>query len=69
MVLNRALQISSLRELSFWVLDDADYLDPLVTEAKKKIPELSIEKSDFGPSYSDSGSDPESDQDFEYGDV
>ena len=67
MVLNRALQTTSLKELSFWVLDYADYLDPLVTEANKKIPELSIEKSLYYDS--DSGSDPESDQDFEYGDV
>ena len=27
-----------LKDLSFWVLDYADYLDPLVTEAKKRIP-------------------------------
>ena len=67
MVLNRALQTTSLKELSFWVLDYADYLDPLVTEANKKIPELSIEKSLYFDS--DSDSDPESDQDFEYGDV
>ena len=68
MVLNRALHTTSLKELSFWVLDDADYLDPLVTEAKKKIPELYIEKSYSDPD-SDSGSDPESDQDYEYDDV
>ena len=67
MVLNRALHTTSLKELSFLVLDDEDYLDPLVTEAKKKIPELYIEKSNFR--LFDSGSDPESDQDFEYGDV
>ena len=62
MVLNRALQTTSLKELSIWVPDDADCLDTLVTETKKKIPKLSIEKSLYYDS--DSDSDPESDQDF-----
>ena len=48
-----------LKDLSFWVLDYADFLDPLVTEAKKRIPHQSIEKYPLS----------ESDQDYEDGDV
>ena len=45
MVLNRALRTTSLKKLCFWVSEDAEYMDPLVTEAEKRIPNLFIQKS------------------------
>ena len=65
MVLNRALHTTSLKKLCIWVSEDAEYMDPLVTEAEKRVPNLFIQKS--SRTHFPSDADSESDQDHDYG--
>ena len=77
-ILTKALQTTSLKELSFWVRRNKSRLDPdLIREAEKVIPSIYIERSDSLPdsdsdldSVLDSESDADdTDQDSDPGDV
>ena len=67
MALNRVLHTTSLKKHCIWVSEDADaeYMDPLVREAEKRVPNLFIQKS--SRTHFPSNADSESDQDHDYG--